>query len=468
MPTIAELGKILIASRVVSAARWQRATKLGGGELAATLATLVADPPEWWTDTENAHEKRKPPGLTDYQRSVIELWFEGTEADLSRQLVCNQFILLDKLGEGGQGEVYRARQINPGRYVAVKTLRQDSENRRQRFEQEARAMMKIQHGAVARFYLYERVRDTAGKPTDEYLIAMEYVDGNDLSRIIHVLGPVPWPFVARWAIHLLEGLAVIHQNGFIHRDVKPANVMVLGPLPKEGVPPVRTRAKLLDFGAVKLADEASGNTGRPRIFIGTREYAAPEQWEEQTVPASDIYALGATLFHTLTGQPPFEVEGREANAFRRAHARAPIPDLRTLAPDIPDELNDLIRQMLAKQPEDRGTATELVQAFREMLPVDDHTPIRPQKLKAPKIPAAPRPLVPSEPNPMSKPEPKTPAHAMFHPVISVMERIFLPRRLRPPDGHEPPLPERLAALLRRPLLLLTLLVLVVALIWLIL
>jgi serine/threonine protein kinase len=331
-------------------------------------------------------------------------------------------------------------------------------------------MMKIQHAAVARFYLYERVRDTTGKPTDEYLIAMEFVDGNDLARMIHVLGPIPWAFVVRWGLSLLEGLAVIHQNGFIHRDVKPANVMILGPLPESDVSPSQTKAKLLDLGAVKQADdEETGPVGRKRIFVGTREYAAPEQWDERPVPESDIYALGATLFHVLTGRVPYEVEGRDALAFMKAHRRAPVPRVSDFIANVPEDLDTLIYRMLAKDPYTRGTATELVQEFRELLPASEPTtPTRQAKANASK-PPAPRPLVQqAEPQPMSKPEPKSQVHALVHPIISVLERIFLPQRLRPPVGHEPPLPERLAALFRRPLLLFALVTLIALLVWLLL
>ena len=368
MPTLAQLGHVLTACRVTTAERWERAAAHGAGDLTKTLDALAADPPEWWTATADGSDP--PDGLTDYQRGVIELWFEEGGPPPQRQLALNRFLLLEKLGQGGQGEVYRARQLNPARYVAVKTLTQDTDAGRERFEQEAKAMMRVQHPGVARFYLYERVRDAAGHPTDEYLIAMEYVEGTDLHRLGQWLGPVPWPFVARWAVDLLGGLALIHQSGFIHRDIKPANVMTLGPLPEAGVPPAATAAKLLDFGAAKPAADGPRATGGRRLFVGTREYAPPEQWLERVVPASDLYALGGTLFHALTGHPPYEVEDRDAMAFMKAHARAPIPEVQAFVPDVPDRLDVLVQRMLAKDPDDRGTAAELVAEFRELLPPD--------------------------------------------------------------------------------------------------
>lgn len=455
MPTLSQLAQLLIAVRVTTPELWQRAAKAGGGNLAKTLDALADEPPPWWT----GEAPDAPPGLSEYQRAVIEHWFEEDGPAPYRQLALNRFLLLEKLGEGGQGEVYRARQQNPARFVAVKTLTQDTEARRVRFEQEARTMMKIRHPGVARFHLYERVRDAAGTPTDEYLIAMEYVEGTDLARLVNALGPVPWAFAVRWAVDVLGGLAVIHQNGFIHRDVKPANVMILGQTPEPGALPVETAAKLLDFGAVKPAADETRSGGTRRVFVGTREYAPPEQWDERVVPASDLYALGGTLFFALTGRVPYEVEGRDAIAFMKAHTRAPIPEVRVYNSDVPVPLSRLVRKMLAKDPDDRGTAAELTEEFRELLPPE----ARYQPGDEPKPAATP------PPKPVAKPranatkveaaEESEPRGVMGS-LLAALESVFLPPNLRPQAGHEPPTPERLAALLRRPLVIVTLLVLV--------
>jgi serine/threonine protein kinase len=456
MPTLVELGHLLISTRLTTPERWQGAAKRGAGSTAKILDALAANPPEWWTgNTANASET--PPGLTDYQRGVIEHWFDNGGPPPHRQLALNRFLLLEKLGQGGQGEVYRARQLSPARFVAVKTLTQDTDAGRNRFEQEAKVMMRVQHPGVARFYLYERVRDAAGKPTNEYLIAMEYVEGTDLHRMGQWLGKVPWAFVVRWAVDLLGGLAVIHHNGFIHRDIKPANVMILGPAPEPGVSPTATSAKLLDFGAVKPTADGPRALGSRRIFVGTREYAPPEQWEEHVVPASDLYALGGTLFYALTNRPPFEVEGRDAIAFMKAHARAPIPEVRPFNPDVPEGLDRLIQRMLSKDPNDRSTATELLEEFREMLPAN----ARPAESRAkPTTELPPKPPKPARPRPEPPAEEKVPeSHGVVGSFLAALEWIFLPLHLRPPVGHEPPTTERILALLRRPLVLFTILVL---------
>ena len=462
MPTLSQLGHVLTACRVTTPERWHRAATRGAGDLAKTLDALAADPPEWWTGGAGASDA--PAGLTEYQRGVIELWFEGGPQP-DRQLAVNRFVLLEKLGQGGQGEVYRARQLNPARFVAVKTLTRDTDTGRARFEQEARAMMKVQHPGVARFYLYERVRDAAGNPTDEYLIAMEYVAGTDLHRLGQSFGPVPWAFVARWAVDLLGGLALIHQSGFIHRDIKPANVMILGPAPEPGVSPAATAAKLLDFGAAKPAADGPRATGNRRLFIGTREYAPPEQWAERVVPASDLYALGGTLFHALTGRPPYEIEDRDAVAFMKAHARAPIPEVQTFSPDVPDRLDRLVRRMLAKDPDDRGTAAELIEEFRALLPPGARKDAA-RAAVPPSPPPAPKPSAAKPRRAPAAQEEEAAGRGAGGSLLAAVERVFLPPRLRPAAGQEPPAAERVAALLRRPLVLVTILVLVGALIFL--
>ncbi|HEX4608301.1 MAG TPA: serine/threonine-protein kinase [Urbifossiella sp.] len=460
MPQLSDLARVLVGCRVFTWPRCEQAAREGGGDLARTLDTLAAAPPDWWDGTPPA-----PPGLTDYQRRVIELRYEDDElAVLARDLALNQFLLLDKLGEGGQGKVYRARQLNPPRFVAIKTLTQDTESRRRRFEQEARSMIRVRHPGVARFYLYERVRTAAGDPTDEYLIAMELVEGADLAWWLRRAGPVPWPFAARWAIDLLGGLDAIHQNGFVHRDVKPENVMVVGPAPGPGVAPGATAAKLLDFGAVKPAggDGADEPVPGQVVFVGTREYAPPEQWAGRVVPASDLYALGATLFQALTDRPPYVVPGRQVAAMIKAHTREPIPHVREYNPEAPAALDRLIHRMLAKDSDDRGTAAELMDEFQRLL--DRKTGANPPPPHAPPPRTRPKPVAPpapaARPAAAVDPEPDNPVDRITGSVLGALERVFLPARLRPSTGQEPPTSERIAALLRHPRFLITLAVVV--------
>jgi serine/threonine protein kinase len=450
MPRLSDLANLLIGCRIVSRERWDRAERSAHGDLPRILVELAAERPAWWDGSEPA-----PPGLTEYQQTMIEVrYLAGELAELRHDLALNQFLLLDQLGVGGQGAVYRSRQFNPPRFVAVKTLIRDTEIGRRRFEQEARTMMKIGHPAISRFFLYERVRDSFGKPTDEYLIAMEFVDGTNLARLVRRIGPVPWPFAARWAIELLGGLDVIHWNGFVHRDVKPENVMMIGPDPGPDTDPGDTAVKLLDFGAVASTTSVSTDGSGPR-FAGTREYAPPEQWCGEALPASDLYGLGGTLFYALTGRPPYRKPNRDALALRKAHMEEPIPDAHEHNPAVPEEFSRALQRMMAKEPGNRGTAAELVDEFSRLLrgtraevakPTAAPTKSKPAKAAASRL----KPPVEAE---------ARPATSIAGSILGVFERIYIPSHLRPLPGQEPALGERIAALLRRPLLLVTLAVL---------
>jgi serine/threonine protein kinase len=471
MPELAELGPILTGTRVVSKAQWDAALEAGraaGGEvqgLLAALRKLADEPPHWWDGKPPA-----PPGLTDYQQAAIRSRFVDDELDsLRRDLALNQFLLLNKLGQGGQGEVYRARQLNPPRFAAIKTLVRDTDVRRRRFEQEARAMMKIQHPAVARFYLYERVRDSHGKPTDEYLIAMEFVHGTPLHRHVQRVSTVPWVFAVHWAVGLLGGLAVIHKSGFIHGDVKPENVMVIGPAPGPNVKVESTAAKLLDFGAARRLDrENDAEEGGPRrTFVGTPEYAPPEQWTGAEVPASDIYSLGGTLYYMLTARFPYQKEKRDPLAYRDSHTKDPVLEVREFNPNVPPELSAVMKQMMAKKPEERGSAEDLIAALKAMLPREAATPPVPTKARpkpAPYVPKSAPPIAPAAPKPAPKKPPaeveRNPLYRIADDFLASMEKMFIPGFHRPAPGDEASVPERIASLLRRPIvLLITLLVL---------
>lgn len=473
MPRLLELAEILIKCRVISKKQWDEAADAGGNDLAQILEHLAGNSPFWWNGSRPA-----PPGLTEYQREMIQSRFDENELDLLRRdLALNQFLLLDRLGQGGQGEVYRSRQLNPPRYAAVKILIRDTESRRKRFEQEARAMIKIQHPSVARFYLYERIRDAGGDPTDEYLIAMEFVKGTDLQQLVRKIGPIPWPFAVHWVCNLLSGLEVIHQSGFIHRDVKPENVMIVGPHPGKGVTWDDTAAKLLDFGAVNRVDEPlEDSKSNTRTFVGTMEYAAPEQWTGKIVFASDIYALGGALFFMLTGRHVFKKEKRDPIAFMNAHLREEAPDLLTFNQSVPPELNVLFRQMMSKNPQARGTSTELLAAFQQLRPNEAVAaaatpPISPTSQPARSKSTAVEPAKPTDIVHPGKTAAKPSRVRELNPLVrasdgllSLLERVFIPGHLRPTPEADVGLLERLIALLRRPLVLVILVVILFVLI----
>jgi len=456
MPDLSELGAVLTATRAVGKEQWEDALELGeaaGGEvdgLLAAINALAAQPPHWWDG-----KQPQPPGLTEYQKTVIRSRFVDDELHLLRRdLALNQFLLLTKLGQGGQGEVYRARQINPPRYAAIKSLVRDTEVRRRRFEQEARAMMKIQHPAVARFFLYERVRDAHGEPTDEYVIAMEFVHGLPLHRHVQRSGLVPWRFAIHWAIQLLGGLSAIHKSGLVHGDVKPENVMVIGPPRGPDVRVDATGAKLLDFGAARgHGDESDAPR---RTFVGTPEYAPPEQWTGGEVPGSDLYSLGGTLYYMLTARFPYQKERREPFAYRDSHTNDPLLDVREHNPGVPKEVAEVVKRMMAKSPDERGTAEELIAVLKAMQPREATPPPADRPRSKPKTAPA-KPLPPEAVRPPSRRPPaddeRNPVYKVADGTLAALEKMFIPGFHRPSSGNEAAVPERIAALLRRPVVL---------------
>lgn len=472
MPRLADLADVLIKSRVVSKQQWEKAALACGDDLSRILEYLGKLSPVWWEGPSPA-----PPGLTEYQRERIQSRFDEDElTSLRRDLALNQFVLLDKLGHGGQGEVYRSRQLNPPRYAAVKVLIRDTENRRKRFEQEARAMIRIQHPAVARFYLYERIRDANSDPTDEYLIAMEYVNGTDLQRLVRQIGPIPWPFAVYWMSELLGGLAFIHRSGFIHRDVKPENVMIVGPHPGQGVSPEQTGAKLLDFGAVNRVGATLERNGGSRIFVGTMEYAAPEQWTGDIVVASDLYALAGTLFFMLTGRYAYKRDRRDPMTFMNAHLHEPAPSIQDFNPEVPQEIESLFHQMMAKNHRERGTADELREQFLKLRPREAASPPPPVPPKTAAQPNRAKALELDSPLPIKvipslrdRPIPydgknQNQSFELADIVLSYLERIFIPAHLRPPPEADVGFTERLMVMCRQPRFLIFLALVVVILI----
>jgi serine/threonine-protein kinase len=241
------------------------------------------------------------------------------------------------LGRGGMGVVYRAEQLRLRRKVALKLLAPAlgaDERFRERFEREARQAAEIDHPNVIPIY-------DAGEVDGELYIAMRLVEGGDLKSLIADEGPLP---LAR-TLFLLEqaagALDAAHQRDLVHRDVKPANILVEKP---------SERVFVTDFGLVKRTSSA-GRTGTG-FFLGTVDYAAPEQIEGNTVDhRADVYALGCVLYVCLTARVPFE---RDAElAVVHAHLTEPPPSVTDARPELPAALDAVIARALAKTPDER-------------------------------------------------------------------------------------------------------------------
>jgi predicted ATPase/predicted Ser/Thr protein kinase len=257
------------------------------------------------------------------------------------------------LGRGGMGVVYRARQLSLGRAVALKLLAPElasDEGFRARFRREAQLLASLEHPHV--LPLYE-----AGEEEGLLFLAMRYVEGDDLGVLL-VPGPLRPERACRIVTQLAAALQAAHERGLVHRDVKPANVLLTGTEGEE-------HAYLTDFGLARSL-EGRGLT-RTGEFLGSLDYLAPEQIEHGQADArSDIYALGCLLYACLTGQPPFAREQEAATLWAHLNAEPPAPS--QLRPELPAALDDVIATALSKDPEQRyQTAAELARALDDAL-----------------------------------------------------------------------------------------------------
>jgi serine/threonine protein kinase len=253
-----------------------------------------------------------------------------------------------RLGQGGMGVVYRGHDDALDRAVAVKLILPGSEpEAAKRLLREARSVAAISHENVVRVY--------AAGETDEgapYLV-MELVQGRDLRELLDREGPLPWRRALDLMIQASRGLAAASQRGLVHRDVKPANLLLME---EAGHEPV---LKIADFGLAKARAQDASLTASGTI-AGTALYVAPEIAREGTGDQrADMYSLGATFFHLLSGRAPFQ--GKTPAAVIVAHLTEPAPPLARHRPDVPEGLARVIDRLLAKAPEDRFASWDELQ-----------------------------------------------------------------------------------------------------------
>ncbi|WP_437753276.1 alpha/beta fold hydrolase [Sorangium sp. So ce1389] len=302
----------------------------------------------------------------------------------------DDYRVIRPLGRGGMGQVYLAHDEVLDRPVALKFVAAESPDPRtiERLRVEARAIARLQHPNVVAVF---RIGEVRGRP----YIAYEFVEGEPLELLPK---PVPWPAALRIALGLARGLAAAHRRGVLHRDIKPANVML----------DARGEVKLLDFGLAKLADQpgADLDLARPRapivpaspaswgpsdpsavttaipsppdapgaipsvsltdgaMMMGTPLYLAPELWAgTAATPHSDVYALGLVLYELCAGRLPHA--GLEVHAIASWVTARALPPLRSLCPEIPEMLADVIDRCVVRAPEARFASAEDVQAALE-------------------------------------------------------------------------------------------------------
>ncbi len=255
--------------------------------------------------------------------------------------------LLDMLGKGGMGAVYLAEHTLMRRRCAIKVLPSKNIGSRsylERFYREAQAVAAMDHPNIVRAY---DVNQAKVGDADVHFLAMEYVEGRDLQRIVDEDHVLPYYQAAEYIRQAAEGLAHAHEAGMVHRDIKPANLLVNS----------REVVKILDLGLAKFygdqAEAASLTVAHNETVLGTADYLAPEQAVDShnTDHRADIYSLGCTFYFLLTGHPPF-CEGSVAQRLLNHQMKAP-PPIRDDRPDAPDSLLVIVDRMMAKKREER-------------------------------------------------------------------------------------------------------------------
>jgi len=247
-----------------------------------------------------------------------------------------RYQIIEELGKGGMGRVYRALDKKLNEEVALKLIKPEiasDKNALERFSSELKIARKISHRNIGRVYEIMEAEGT-------HYITMEYVPGEDLKSFILRSGRIDIPKALLIGKQVCEGLAEAHRQGVVHRDLKPSNIMI----DKQG------NARIMDFGIARLL-KAKGITDAG-VMISTTEYMSPEQVEGKKIDQrSDIYSLGIILYEMVTGQPPFEGDTPFSVGMKQKSEPPPAP--KQINAQIPDDLNDLILKCLEKEKEDR-------------------------------------------------------------------------------------------------------------------
>ena len=336
----------------------------------AVLCALAAVPIGWltWT-TYVGYEKplpsypeMSPAGVTFY----IELWWlaasvlavstshviYGLRHEIDRARRLGQYVLEEQIGEGGMGRVYRARHAMLRRPTAVKLLVNAGESQVRRFEREVQLTASLTHPNTVAVFDYGRT------PDGVFYYAMEYLPGLDLGALVQANGPLPAGRVVHILRQVCGALAEAHDAGLIHRDVKPANIILCERGGRGDV------AKVLDFGLVKELDATAEDVHATSAgaVLGTPLYMSPEAIREPDAvgPRSDLYALGAVGYLLLTGRDVFTGAGVVEVCGHHLHSAPVAPSKHQ--PGIPEDLEALILRCLAKAPGDRPASAAALEA----------------------------------------------------------------------------------------------------------
>ncbi|WP_437507013.1 serine/threonine-protein kinase [Sorangium sp. So ce1099] len=285
----------------------------------------------------------------------------GPDPNIGRDLLGGQFQILQKIGSGGMGSVYKAAQPAMNRMVAVKILHPKLANRKDlvsRFRREARAMSHLTHPNTVKVLLYGELEDGS------LYIVMEYLEGKNLNQVVRKEGPLPVERAIPILIQVCGALQEAHIQGIVHRDLKPENIF----LSTNGG--LKDYPKVLDFGLAKVTERelrpGSVMLTQEGMVFGTPEFMSPEQAQGKVLDArSDIYSLATILYEVLTGKLPFEA--RTPMEYIQHHVtKSPIPlDERVPGKHFPQGLGVVLAKALEKRPEDRfESAAEFADALK--------------------------------------------------------------------------------------------------------
>jgi serine/threonine protein kinase len=292
-----------------------------------------------------AQELLKRGWMTAYQANQL---LQGRGAEL----ILGPYLLLERLGEGGMGEVFKARHQLMNRTVAIKVIRKERLSHPQaveRFHREIRMAAQLDHPHLVRAHDAAQVGDT-------HFLVMEYAEGVDLHRLVQKSGPLPIGQACLYIRQAALGLQHAHERGLVHRDIKPSNLQVTA----EG----RT-VKVLDMGLARSQAPDSSEGMRPELtqacsIMGTPDFIAPEQIVDprKVDVRADIYSLGCTFYFMLAGRPPFPDGAWEEKLV--AHRKSEPKPIEQLRADVPAGVGAILRKMMAKRPEDRYSAPAAV------------------------------------------------------------------------------------------------------------